>query len=499
MKDKILLIVAFFGLAILAYFSIFHHLGVPPIVMWDESIYANNAIEMYFNGNFLVKYYDGKPEMWATEPPLMCWLSVVFLKIIGLNETAIRLPSALSAIVIIIGYLVFFKRYFNNWSIGIISALLLMSDTAFIGNHIVRTGDLDALLSMFLFFSFIHFFKYINQEDKNNKNLLYSTIFIILAVYTKSVAGLFFLPAFFIYTLYRKKLKFVFTSKMLYYSIGLFLLIVGLYYILREYQTPGYLNSAWNNEIASRYTKVSDGHSGPFLFYINLFFNGYFTPWIFILPLSLLVIFFTRENIRSYLIYSWFIMVIFLLIISFSKTKMYWYAAPFYPIAFTCVAIILYCFLELFISIYIIKQNMIRYKTIILSAVILYIIGPFIYKQIEKNMTHDKIFCEDNYKYAIESLKKSNPEIKKITILVPGWYSTSIFYQIIYNKTQGYNIKFQLINEEIVLETDKNYIYWHPAVTEKLNQFYKYQILDHVRYKTNGEIISYYTVKVLQL
>ena len=68
-------------LALLVYVPIFGHLNTLPIRIWDESRLATNAYEMLKNGNFIVTYFDGKPDMWNTKPPLLIWLDVLFMKI----------------------------------------------------------------------------------------------------------------------------------------------------------------------------------------------------------------------------------------------------------------------------------------------------------------------------------------------------------------------------------------------------------------------------------
>src|SRR5687767_10138855 len=45
-----------------------------PIRIWDEAIYANNALEMTETGNLLVLHNNGEPSLYNTKPPLNIWL-----------------------------------------------------------------------------------------------------------------------------------------------------------------------------------------------------------------------------------------------------------------------------------------------------------------------------------------------------------------------------------------------------------------------------------------
>lgn len=78
---------------------LFQYLDYLPVRVWDESRTAVNAYEMYQHGNYLVPTYNEEPDMWNTKPPLMVWLQVFSMKLLGTNEFSLRLPSAFAALV----------------------------------------------------------------------------------------------------------------------------------------------------------------------------------------------------------------------------------------------------------------------------------------------------------------------------------------------------------------------------------------------------------------
>ena len=82
---------------ILASVPLFKDLGKDSLRMWDESRLAINAYEMYYNHQWLTTYFGGQPDLWNTKPPLMIWMQVISMKIFGINEFALRFPSALAA------------------------------------------------------------------------------------------------------------------------------------------------------------------------------------------------------------------------------------------------------------------------------------------------------------------------------------------------------------------------------------------------------------------
>src|SRR3989344_4807003 len=83
-------------LTLLLYFVFFQHLDSFHIRNWDESMFAVNAYEMIQNNNYIVPYYKNLPDMWNSKPPLQLWVQIFFIKLLGYNELAIRLPSALA-------------------------------------------------------------------------------------------------------------------------------------------------------------------------------------------------------------------------------------------------------------------------------------------------------------------------------------------------------------------------------------------------------------------
>jgi 4-amino-4-deoxy-L-arabinose transferase-like glycosyltransferase len=135
---------------LLVSFPIFQHLDSLTIRIWDESRLAINAYEMYHNGNYLIPTYDGEPDMWNTKPPLMIWLQVISMKIFGISEFSVRFPSALAAFFTCLSLLIFSVRYVKNFWFGLICVMALVTTTTFIDNHASRTGDYDALLTLFL-------------------------------------------------------------------------------------------------------------------------------------------------------------------------------------------------------------------------------------------------------------------------------------------------------------------------------------------------------------
>lgn len=115
MKKKYLL---FFSIVFLAGFLRFHNLGQnPPSLTWDEASWGYNAYSLGIDGkdefgrflplDYLESFGDFKP-------PIYAYLDVLPVKIFGLNEFAVRFPSAfLGTLTVLITYFLT-KRIFSD-------------------------------------------------------------------------------------------------------------------------------------------------------------------------------------------------------------------------------------------------------------------------------------------------------------------------------------------------------------------------------------------------
>ncbi len=296
---------------------------------------------MYQNGDYLVTHYEGKPEMWNTKPPLMNWAQVVCMKLVGTNELALRLPSAIAALFTCLLMVYFSFKAFRNYTLGIIAALVLVTANGYIQEHVSRTGEYDALLTFFTTAFCLCFFLFLQQGKTVFLHLFFAAL--ALAVLTKSIQGLIFLPAIGIFVLFQKKLLNLIRNRWLYIDLTLFLLVVAAFYLGREWYNPGYLQAVWDYEWGGRYVVAQENNGGEYWYYLKNFLWPHFTYWIWLVPVGFFIGFRSNEgSIRAFSLYSLLLLALYLLIISTAKTKLQWYDAPTYPFLGFMVAIPLY-------------------------------------------------------------------------------------------------------------------------------------------------------------
>lgn len=327
-------------------YPVFGVLDRMPIRLWDESRLAINAYEMARSDNWLVTTFEGAPDLWNTKPPLLIWLQALCIRIMGFGPLALRLPIALATCITVYALFRFLSKGAKHYALGIFTAIVLLSTAGYVSEHVSRTGDYDGLLILFTTLSGLSFFRF--TEEGQYKYLYHFFIFLALAVLTKSIAGMLFLPALFIYAVYRRKLVPLLKSKHLYFGILLFITPVVLYYVLREHYNPGYFKAVLENEFGGRYLKTLENHNNPFDFYYTLMYDQHFRYW---LPVALIGIpvglFHSRLFIRRLSVFCLLCIICFSLVISFSQTKLLWYDAPLYPFMAIITAIPIYSLYEL--------------------------------------------------------------------------------------------------------------------------------------------------------
>lgn len=313
----------------LIFLVVFLKLGSFHIRWWDESMFAVNTFEMMENGHYFSLYYDGAPDLFNTKPPLTNWLQLISVQLFGYSEYAIRYPSALAATLSILAIFRFAMRHLSIYWAWI-SALILLTANGFVAYHTARTGDADALLTLFMLLSVLAFIDYLITENK--RQILFVFIFLTLGFATKLYAVFLFVPAFLVGLIYVKKLRqFIFNWHFL---IGLvfFLGSATFLIVMREIETPGYIDLILSKD-AGRIFEVVEYHTESATYYVDNLFTYRFGMWM-IFAVTGTALLFVSKNEKHQIIHIvlFACVVSYLLVITFSATKLEWYDMPLFPL-----------------------------------------------------------------------------------------------------------------------------------------------------------------------
>jgi 4-amino-4-deoxy-L-arabinose transferase-like glycosyltransferase len=274
--------------------------GIGDIGLIDETepLFVEASHQMLLTGNWVTPYFDGETRF--DKPPLIYWFMVLMFKIFGVSEWAARMPSALSAIAIVLFCFYTLRSHSPSlhpakawsgqsfkrpWLAAWLGAtvLLLNLNTYFWG----RTGYSDMLLATTMGGALLAFFMGYAQPDLKLQRRWYTAFYglIALAILTKGPIAI-LLPAAIIvgFTLYLGNLRQVMQELRLIRGM----LIVGVialpwYILVTIANGEAFIDSFFGYHNLVRFSSVVNQHSGPWYFHFLVILAGFF-PWSAYLP-----------------------------------------------------------------------------------------------------------------------------------------------------------------------------------------------------------------------
>jgi len=316
-------------LLLIGWLAFLWNLGSTGLVDETEPLFAEAARQMTVTGDWITPYFNGETRF--DKPPLVYWLMAIGYKLIGVNEWAVRLPSALAAIALMV--LSFYTlRYFGVsrpaavfpvgdsgkqnltkvanlqrqlWlAAGMGSAMIALNPQTIVW---ARTGVSDMLLSGCMGTALLAFFLGYAQKERELKEAkqqnsspsphlsipssswyLAFYFLIALAILAKGPVGI-VLPGIIIgaFLLYLGKLREVLGEMGIIRGILLILAVTLPWYgLVIAANGKAYIDSFFGYHNFQRFTDVVNGHSAPWYFYFLVVLAG-FIPWSVYLPIAI--------------------------------------------------------------------------------------------------------------------------------------------------------------------------------------------------------------------
>ena len=157
-----------FVLVALAALATIPGLGSTTFFDRDEGYYAECAREMAVRGDPFVPTFSGKP--WMEKPPLTYWAMAVSMKLLGWNEFAARLPSALAGLLAI--WLTFrLAARMYSLKVGAIAGAMLATSALF--GALARLALLDTTLLCCVLLSMLGLWAFIEAGSRGGLWLFY--------------------------------------------------------------------------------------------------------------------------------------------------------------------------------------------------------------------------------------------------------------------------------------------------------------------------------------
>ena len=343
------------GLFIIVVIAFFLPLGVAPLFDLDEGAFSEATREMLVNGDYITTYLNGNLRF--DKPILIYWLQAISVKIFGLNEFALRFPSALASLVWASAIFWFTNRFFGLRRAFFASLFMV---TALQINIIAKASIADALLNMFIAISM--FTLYLYYFNKEKKYLYLAFLSIALGTLTKGPVAI-MIPLVVTLIFYIINGKFMDWLKMIFNPIGvLIFLVVALPWYIAEYIAQGdvFIEGFFLKHNIGRFKSAMENHSGTLLYFIPVLLIGLlpFTHFIFKIFADIKQI--IKDELKLYLI-IWFSFVF--IFFSLSGTKL-----PHYIIyGYTPIFILSSLYIDRF------NRNWIFYPTFTLLVLLLFL------------------------------------------------------------------------------------------------------------------------------
>jgi 4-amino-4-deoxy-L-arabinose transferase-like glycosyltransferase len=314
----------------LVLFALMFGLGRPPFQIWDEGRILINTLEMAQSGQWMATTFEGKPEFWNTKPLLLHWLQWASASLFGWNEWGLRLPSAASALGVVLLILGISKGILGSYRYGFAAGLVLIVLPGYVGLHASRTADYDALLSLGTTGAFLSLWL---AAERDSRYLLLTWFFLTLAVLTKGIAGLLIAPGLACIALLRFRAIPWLQTRWFWLGFVFFVFVILAYYLGRDSLQPGYLEAVWNNELGGRFAQTNEGHDHPWYYYLGVLVRhvGFGGGFLLLFGVVLAVKAGSdrvRLAARDALIAALFLGVV----LSSSQSKLDWYLVPMHPL-----------------------------------------------------------------------------------------------------------------------------------------------------------------------
>lgn len=354
---------------IICFVAFIWQLGSSALIDETEPLFAEAARQMTVTGDWITPYFNEETRF--DKPPLVYWLMAIAYQIIGVNEWAARLPSALAAI----GLVVFAFFVLRRWGFATPKAAQNEDSrlsqrqlwlSAWVGSALIalnihilawaRTGVSDMLLTGCMDSSLLCFFwGYVHDEKQSRSpsfipNGWYIAFYVLmaLAVLAKGPVGL-ALPGIIIlsFLIYLGNLPKVAKEAGLIFGFGLFFLITIPWYVLVIMANgQSYIDSFFGYHNIERFSSVVNNHSAPWYFYFLVVLVA-FIPWSAYLPLAIARLRFwrrkhwqnqPRQAQLGLFSFVWFTAIF--LFFTIAVTKLPSYTLPLIPAAAILVALL---------------------------------------------------------------------------------------------------------------------------------------------------------------
>lgn len=241
----------------------YNNLGGIPLFDVDEGAFGEATHEMIMRHDYISPLLYGEPR--DDKPILIYWLQAASVSLFGLNEFALRLPSAVAATLWALAVVMFMRRI-GEVRGGLLAVCLLATSVA--PPIIAKAATADAVLNLFI--TCTMFSIYLFYRERRGIFAHLSFVFMALGFLTKGpiavliplvVSALFFGSR----RQWRPWLRAAFNPR----GWALFAVIALPWYVLVTIKDGGgFITAFFGHHNIGRFTGTMEGHGGSVLYYL---------------------------------------------------------------------------------------------------------------------------------------------------------------------------------------------------------------------------------------
>jgi 4-amino-4-deoxy-L-arabinose transferase-like glycosyltransferase len=319
----------------LACFNLTFRLGRERLTEWDEGLYAETAFEMLQNDEWIATTSGGRLDYSNSKPPLNVWLMALSMKSFGISLVSIRVASVIAALLTVLVLLLWTWRRFGP-RVSVLSALVLSTTFGFLYVHSGRSGNPDALLTLFMLLIVV----VLDGASARPSLRIWLGPLLAGVFLLKGMAVLLpLLLVAFMESRWRLDLRRRWLPLLGAFAIGG--IPVAAWTIARwQVDQWTFFRLIFFQDFVALAATPLDNQSGTPLFYLNIL-QKHHHEWLVAILLALILfppawsrvktslMFWRNDNDRQALIGAW--SVIAIAVPTLMQTKMPWYLNPFYP------------------------------------------------------------------------------------------------------------------------------------------------------------------------
>ncbi len=242
--------------------SFFYNLGAAPLFDVDEGAFSEATREMFERGDFISTYLNGVPRY--DKPILIYWLQALSVLLLGVNETAFRLPSALASALWVLSIFRFTEKVLDRESA--FTAALMGAGSLWM-LVLGRAATADAVVNLFIALSLFETYLYALDGSPARRNRVF--LWSALGFLTKGpIAVLVPLAVGFLFFLFEGRWRDWLRAVTRPAGPAIFALTTFPWYVA-QYVKEGqpFIDGFFLRHNVSRYLSPMEGHSGGLYYY----------------------------------------------------------------------------------------------------------------------------------------------------------------------------------------------------------------------------------------